>query len=364
LEARRAGVGQYAYHLTRALLERPTAADRQYLMFSYSWKLPWPRGLPSESAAVKYRQLVMPSRAANLAIALSGRPRLEDLVSDFDVAWLPNLSFAASRRPYAVTAHDLSFVRYPEFFSAKQRLWHAAIRPARLLKQAARIIAVSEHTKLDLMETYGLPDERIEIIYPAAGPEYRPASDQAIAEVRAKYRLPERFFLYLGTIEPRKNIDGLIAAFEQQPIETDLVIAGGRGWLWRGVFRRAARSSARRRIRFLDYVAEEDKPALYSSALALTYPSFYEGFGMPPLEAMACGLPVIASHASSLGEVVGQAGLLVDPHDLNELAETMRAVAEQPALRTRLRQRGLTQAKQFTWEESGARLDRLIEEMA
>ena len=143
----------------------------------------------------------------------------------------------------------------------------------------------------------------------------------------------------------------------------DLVIAGGRGWLWRGVFRQAARSSARRRIRFLDYVDEADKPALYSSALALAYPSFYEGFGMPPLEAMACGLPVIASHASSLGEVVGPAGLLIDPHDLNELAEAMRAVAEQPALRVRLRQRGLSQAKRFSWEESAVRLDRLIGEL-
>jgi glycosyltransferase involved in cell wall biosynthesis len=363
LDARRAGVGQYTFNLTRTLLDQTTDSDREYVLFGTGWHAAWPTDLPPESDRIRYDHHRLPSKPLNLMTSLAGRPKLECLTRDFDAAWLPNLTFAASNKPYAVTVHDLSFRHFPEFFSQKQRLWHQAVRPERLLQQAARVIAVSEHTKLDIQESYGVPAEKITVISPAAGPQYWPANPDQVTAIRQRHRLPEKFFLHLGTIEPRKNIDGLISAFEGLKTDAHLVIAGGKGWLWRGVFRQAAASTARDRIHFLDYVPEADKPALYSAAFALAYPSFYEGFGMPPLEAMACGLPVIASHAASLGEVVGAAGLLVDPHDLNELTAAMQALLDDPDLGRALAERGREQATQFRWTDSAAKLDRLLSEL-
>ncbi|MBN1584984.1 glycosyltransferase family 4 protein [Candidatus Uhrbacteria bacterium] len=363
LDRRRAGVGQYAYRLTMALLDRPPVPGRQYRLFAPGWKGVLPGDLPEGNGRIGYCRPKIPNRILNAAVSLSGRPRLEDLAGNFDVAWLPNINFSATGRPYAVTVHDLSFIRFPEFFPAKMRLWHAMASPARLFRQAARVIAVSRHTKEDLIETYGIGEERIEIVSPAVGPEFRPAKPEERAAVREKYGLPERFFLFLGTIEPRKNIDGLIEAFGRLKTDSHLVIAGGRGWLWQKTLRQAAISPARDRIHFIDYVDEADKPALYSSAVALTYPSFYEGFGMPPLEAMACGCPVIASFASSLGEVVGEAGLLIDPHDLNELTEAMRLVLEETGLSERLSDSGIVAAKRFDWGTGAERIDSILNDI-
>ncbi|MBI4457640.1 glycosyltransferase family 4 protein [Candidatus Uhrbacteria bacterium] len=259
-----------------------------------------------------------------------------------------------------LTVHDLSFIRYPDFFSPKQRLWHTAVRPAMLLRKAAAVAAVSEHTKADLIEMFGLPPERISVVTPAASSAFVPASAEAMADIRRQYRLERPFFLYLGVIEPRKNISGMIAAFDKIGVDADLVIAGARGWLCDDVYAQAESSKKRDRIRFLGPVPEEHKAALLSAALALVYPSYYEGFGMPPLEAMACGTPVIAGHGSSMGEVVGDAGLLVDPHDLSEIADAMDAVSADGRLAADFRARGLLRAKKFSWEKSAESLEKLF----
>lgn len=360
LESQRSGVANYAACLLDALTERPSSPDRDYALFCNAWKRPLPPDLPPAAAHLEYRFSHYPNRLLNAGFACLGRPLIEDLAGGADLVYLPNLNFVATKKPLIVTVHDLSFARFPEFFSAKQRLWHAAVGPRRLLRRAAAVVAVSEHTKRDIVETYGLSTEKISVISPGVGAEYRPADAASIAAVREKYGLKNGYFLYLATLEPRKNVIGLIAAFETLEGETELVLAGGKGWLYKDIFRRAAASPARERIRFLDYVGEADKPALYSAATALAYPSFYEGFGLPPLEAMACGTPVVASHATSLGEVVGDAGILVDPHDITALADGLREVRDDGALRAELSRRGMERAKMFTWEKSAEKLDELF----
>jgi glycosyltransferase involved in cell wall biosynthesis len=223
---------------------------------------------------------------------------------------------------------------------------------------------VSEHTKADIHELTGVPLDRIDVASPAVHSRYRPQEASEVARVRAQHRLPEKYFLFVGAIEPRKNIEGLIAAFEQLPEEYGLVLAGGSGWANDDIHYRLHNSKAHRRIRHLGYVSEADKAPLYAGAVALVYPSFYEGFGMPPLEAMACGTPAIVSHASSLPEAVGDAGLLINPNDPGTIAAAMLAVATDEPTRALLRERGFKQAAKFTWDETAKRVEEAIAKAA
>jgi len=365
LETKRSGVAIYTARLLDALFARQTPAGRVYALFCNAYGRPLPADLPPPSPTLEHRFHHYPNRLLNASLAFLDAPKIEDLTGGADLVYLPNLNFVATARPIIVTVHDLSFERYPEFFSAKQKLWHALVRPRRLLRQAAAVVAVSEHTKTDIVETYGLAPERVRVISPGVGGEFFPQGEEEKKRVRDKCGLGETpFFLFLGTLEPRKNVEGIIAAFEKLSGPANLVIAGGKGWLYRKIFRRAADSPAKDRIKFLDYVSEADKPALYAAATALVYPSFYEGFGMPPLEAMASGTPVIASQASSLGEVVGDAGLLVDPDDIAEIADAMRTMSDEETLRQRCSERGLARARSYGWEISAERLDKLFSDMA
>ena len=357
LEPRRSGVGNYTLGLMRALL----SSAEPGIEFIFAANAAG-RHLPDETTSLvdPQRHTISltrwPNRLLNAGVATTGWPRLEDLHGDAAAVYLPNLNFAATRRPLIVTVHDLSFIRRPESFSPRQRLWHAAIRPAALFRRATHLVAVSEHTKADLIDLFGLAPEKITVINPGLDAGVRPAAPEVQDSLRNKFGLSRPYFLYLGNLEPRKNIPSLLSAFEKMPDATELVIAGGRGWGAEKIFRQAAQSPARERIRFLDYVAAADRAALYSAALALVYPSFYEGFGLPPLEAMACGTPVIVSHATSLPQTVGAAGLLVDPYDIDSIAEGMKAVLDEPALRARLSAAGPAQAAKFSWQDSARRL--------
>ncbi len=360
LELNRSGVANYAVRLLQSLLARPAAPDRRYVLFCNAYGRRLPTDIPPRSRNVEHRFTRFPNRLLNLSFAGVGLPAIDDLCGGADLVYLPNLNFARARAPLAVTVHDLSFERYPDLFSAKQRLWHSLVAPRRLLSRAASVVAVSEHTRDDIIETYGVPAGKITVINPGVGPEFRPVPREEWEPVMSRYGLTPGYFLFLGTLEPRKNIPGVISAFEKLGPRERLVIAGGRGWLYQDIFHQAALSPARARIRFLDYVTESEKPALYSAATALVYPSFYEGFGIPPLEAMACGTPTVVSQATSLGEVVGSAGLLVNPHDIGEIAEAMAALLDDEPLRRTLTARGLERARLFTWDESARRLDGLF----
>jgi len=219
---------------------------------------------------------------------------------------------------------------------------------------ATRIITDSQATAADLHGMLGIPQDRIDVIPLGVDEAYRPVSPQDAAAVRSKYSLPESYFLYLGTLEPRKNLVRLIEAWSRiaDACPHDLVIAGREGWKMRHIRRAVAASSQPSRIHRPGFIAHGDLPAMIGAAAAFVWPSLCEGFGLPPLEAMACGVPVLTSNISSLPEVVGDAALLVNPHHVEAIAEGMLQLAEDVPLRNALKARGLERAAGFTWRRT------------
>ncbi|HUS70632.1 MAG TPA: glycosyltransferase family 1 protein [Anaerolineae bacterium] len=259
-----------------------------------------------------------------------------------------------------VTVHDLSFLRYPEGAEPSLRAYLSASVP-RSIREADLILGDSESTRQDVIELLGVDRDRVEVVYPGVGQAFRVIGDQQhLAMVRELYGLDRPFILNVGTLEPRKNLATLLDAYaalrRRGGLEHRLVIAGGRGWLYDGVFRCAEELSLKENVLFLGYVAEEHLPALYCLADLLVFPSLYEGFGLPPLEAMACGTPVITSDSSSLPEVVGEAGLMVPAQDPEALAEAMAMVLADRGLREDLVRKGLSRASEFTWQAAGEKL--------
>jgi len=225
----------------------------------------------------------------------------------------------------------------------------------RFLQAADAVIAISESTRRDAIRLYGMDEEKIRVIYEGVSPRFCVASPEAISVVRQKHSLPESFILSVGTIEPRKNLTSLLGAYralKNQGAEWKLVIVGKKGWLYEGFFSRLRELGLENEVIFPGFVPDEDLPAFYSAADLFVFPSLYEGFGLPVLEAMACGAPVITSNTSSLPEVAGEAALLVDPTSVEELAGGMRRVLESKELRDELRAKGPKQAAKFRWENA------------
>ncbi len=284
--------------------------------------------------------------------------------------------------PTVVTIHDISFEHYPQFFSPRDRLILKTLVPLSA-RRAAHILTVSQHAKREIVQRYGLPPAKITVTYEAAGEQFQPEEDPArLRAVRARYGIPDGpFALALGNLQPRKNIARLVAAFgqvvdgerltvngerltvngerltvdgERLTVRPSLVIAGKAQWRESEVYGAVRQAGLEGRVIFPGYVEDADLPALYSAATVFVYPSLYEGFGLPPLEAMACGAPVISTNAASLPEVVGDAALLIDPHDTQALAQALADVLTQPALQADLRQRGRQRVRQFSWERCAA----------
>jgi len=258
-----------------------------------------------------------------------------------------------------VTVHDLIPLLLPAYRgSLLVRLYTRLVAAA--ARKAEAIITVSQASARDIVRYLHVPPERVHVTYEAAGEAFQPVEDETLlAAIRQKYALPERYFLYLGGFDQRKNLSVLLRAFallvNRQPLAR-LVIAGKLPGRDSSMFpdprRLAMESEVEESVTFTGWVAEEDKPALLSGATAFVFPSLYEGFGLPPLEAMACGAPVIASNRSSLPEVVGEGGILVEPTDVEALAEAMEMLLVDDALRAELRQRALAQAAKFSWKQT------------
>ncbi|HEY76186.1 MAG TPA: glycosyltransferase family 4 protein [Thermoflexia bacterium] len=274
-----------------------------------------------------------------------------------DLLFVPAHVLPPIRPPLTlVTVHDLGYLYFPHAHPLLQRLyldlstrWNAYT--------ATHVLADSEATKADLIARYRTPPDKITVAYPGYDDTLAPVRDPAaIAAVKAHYGIEGAYFLYLGTLQPRKNLARLIDAFAAlrsgtlKP-ETYLVLAGRRGWLYADLFERVRRLGLEDRILFPGYIPEADKPALLSGALALVFPSLYEGFGLPVLEAQACGCPVICSTAASLPEVAGEGALLVDPLDVAGWAEAMGRLATDPALRADLIERGFANLRRFSWRQ-------------
>lgn len=254
--------------------------------------------------------------------------------------------------PTVVTIHDLSFLRSPDSFRFANRTY-LSLFTGLSCQRARRVIAVSEHTKKDVMKVYGIPADKIDVVYSGLDPEIvRPPETELIA-FRKRHGLPDKFILYLGTIEPRKNLSTLIRAYAKvRPAGVKLVCAGGRGWMYEDVFQTVEELRLSRDVIFPGFLPSDDLPFWYSAAQIFVYPSTYEGFGLPVIEAMACGVPTITTNASSLPEAAGDAALLVPPDDTSALAEALARLLADDSLQVELAERGLRQAARFTWEDA------------
>ncbi|MDD4901889.1 MAG: glycosyltransferase family 1 protein [Patescibacteria group bacterium] len=288
-----------------------------------------------------------------------------------DVFWQPHFNFANFSRNCRVvlTVPDLSFISYPEFFSARKNFWHKFLGVRKLIERADIIVAISENTRQDIIRYFSVPADKIKMIYAGVGAEFRPLrrspaaetatgqNDLELASVKNKYGLPEKFILNIGTFEPRKNLAGLIGAFDAVADlpgmgEWHLVLAGSGGWKNKEIFKAIDKAKNKARINIIGYIKKDERAALYNLAEIFAYPSFYEGFGLPVLEAMASGTPVITSAVSSLPEVTGDAALLVDPHDENSIAKALQILMQDEKLRGSYSARGLERAKDFSWKKT------------
>ncbi len=258
--------------------------------------------------------------------------------------------------PAVVTVYDLSFLLYPDRFQSFKRLYLSLF--TRLsVKRAKGIIAISESTGRDVVRLFKVPAHKIEIAYPGVDESYRPLPPAEIESFRQRRGLPRRIILFVGTLEPRKNVVHLLEVYERLLRQTwqaedrgpKLVIVGAKGWFYKQIFARVEALNLKDHVILPGYVPNEELPLWYNVADVFVYSSLYEGFGLPPLEAMACGTPVIVADTSSLPEVVGQAGLIVPPQDVEAWVEAIRKVLDDEALRQTMRHQGLSQAARFSW---------------
>jgi glycosyltransferase involved in cell wall biosynthesis len=271
--------------------------------------------------------------------------------------------------PVVATIHDLSFEHLPETFKRRSCL-QLRLTVRRTARAAAHVITSSDYSRRDIVKTYGIPLERTSVTPLAAAAHFSPVADESeIRRVREAYGIRGRYVLAVGSIQPRKNLVRLLAAYAElrrtRAAEglPQLVLVGKRAWLYRETLRAVESYELHNFVTFTGYVSERDLPALYTGALCFVYPSYFEGFGLPPLEAMACGAPVVAGERTSLPEVVGEAGILVDPFDVRALAAAIGRIIDDAALRASLRRKGLERARLFDWKRT-ARLTLAVYEQA
>lgn len=357
-EGKITGVEVYTLNLLRHLFEMDRA--NEYVLFCNSFGDAC-QNLPKfEYDNVTVNSFGIPNRLLNSSLFFLKYPKLDKLLGGLDVFFSPRYLFSSlsDTCKHVVTMHDLSFVHRKDLFSLKQRLWHRAISDRKVTQRAHAIITVSDSTKKDLQKYFDVPSEKIFTIHPGINHKvYNLSRDPAEEQkIRAKHGLTDNFFLYLGTIEPRKNIMGIILAYEQyrktSNTGTQLVLAGNLGWLYKKILKKINTSNYKRDIKFIGPVEESAKPHLYRMAGVLVFTSFYEGFGFPPLEALACGTPVIISQSASFPEVLGNAGFYVNPYKLEEIHKAFQELSTNDVLRGDLVREGIAQANKYSWQRT------------
>lgn len=355
------GVENYTANLLHNLL----SVDKQneYLLFYNAFKkasAPQSVDLTSNFAHNDFNYInsqqkisKIPSKILNLAFKLNLK-KVEDFTGPVDWFYMPNLNqfSIAPQTKLAITVHDLSPVITPEFYNLKRRIWHKFLNYKKSFERANVLFAVSEHTKNDLINIFNIKPEKIVVAYPAvsSSASFQTPTEFEMREVRNKYNLPGEYILFLNTIEPRKNLSGLIKAFENLNSNSSLVIAGRLGWKYRADFEQIKKSKKSDKIKYIGYVSEKHKLGLIKLAKALVYPSFYEGFGFQALEAMLVGTPVIASNLTSLPEVVGNAGMLVNPYSTESITLGIEKVLTDTELRNVLIKNANDQVLKFNWQ--------------
>ncbi len=342
----RAGIGEYTLRLTQALAG--TYPEHRFTLLQDRRN---PQPLVEASNVRATRSLISSHHRLEQALL----PWVVNSINA-DVFHSPDfIPPLRAKGPSVITIHDLAFLIYPHFLTEDSARYYGQID--RAVRRAQEIIAVSESTRHDLIRMLGAPEDKISVIHEAADPLFSPMDrTAALAHVQALYELPEEFILFVSTIEPRKNIPGLLRAYrrlrDDYKLTPMLVLAGAPGWLSDEVHRLVETLDLTAHCRFLGRVSNHDLLHLYNAALCLVHPAFYEGFGLTPLEAMACGTPVIVSNVSSLPEVAGDAALLVDPQCDDEITVAMWRVLTDPALRAEMRAKGLQRAAAFSWSRA------------
>ena len=369
-----AGIGRYTRELTHAVIAQ--GSEHRYTLFYAAGGI----GQSSPYLA-ELRQLCVANPAIR-AVPIPIAPRrltqiwqrlrlpmpIELFTGRLDVLHAPDFVLPPTRARTLLTIHDLSFLVHPELAAPGMVRYLSSAVP-RSVRRANGVLADSEATRQALDQL--LPDSRrsIKVVYPGVSPRFQPLPTPDIEAVRLRLHLPARFLLFVSTLEPRKNLARLLEAFarlEEQPATRDLhlVIGGRRGWLYDDIFATIERLNLGERIRLLDFVDDNDLPALYNLAWAFTYPSIYEGFGLPALEALACGTPVLTANNSSLPEVVGDAAVLVDAESIDSITDGLVRISTDETLRATLKAGGPARASQFRWEHAAQQVLRAYDQVA
>ncbi len=346
---REGGIAEYA----RRLIESLSTLDREniYTLFRGRHALLVPDDPPDAPNFRNARaQTPCHHRLERIAFGLEVAVRRLDLLHSPD--FIPP-RFGARR--FVITIHDLTFLHYPQFQTPdSRRYYEGQIRAA--VRRADHILVDSEATQADVCAFLGVEAGKVTVHPLGVDPAFRPLAAEAVTAMRSRYELPEGYLLFVGTYEPRKNLPGLLEAYSllvrRAPDSPPLVIAGRRGWLFESIFEKATSLGLGERVRWLEDVPFVDLPALYNGAAVLVLPSFYEGFGFPPLEAMACGVPPVVSNRGSLPEIVGTVGILCDPDRPESIADAVYLALTDRALRETWRREGLERARIFTWQQT------------
>lgn len=345
------GVGEYAYELLQALFILDKK-NKYYLFYNsakdFSGVVPkW------DQANVFFIKKAWPNKLFNLSQKLLAWPKINKLIGvELDWFFSPNISLVSlsSSVKQILTIHDLSFLHFPDCYSLKMRIWHKFLSPKKQCQKADIVLTPSKNTKQDIVNTYGVEAKKIEVVYPGLSSIFTKNDGEEVKN------LPEKYILFLGTVEPRKNIVCLIKAFNSSDklkrMGYKLILVGKIGWGEREVVRLILQSSD---IIYLSYISAEQKVHLYKKAGLFVYPSLYEGFGFPVLEAMACGTPTITSNRSSLPEVASGACVLVNPNSVGQIKDSMETILTNNNLKNYLIDLGSKRAMDFNWTVAAER---------
>ena len=350
------GIVEYIRRVVGCMVKQ--GQEHEFKLFYNSRQPIQPLALPSQCSNVYTYEYHYPNKIFFLSTQLFNQPKVDELLGGVDVFLSPHIlpiALSDSVRRVLVV-HDISFQRFPQFFDAKRRVWHKTMHIKKQLHAAHHILTPSNATKSDIMSLYNIESHNISVTpLGVAYPKQQP-SPKNWDILQQQFSLSSPYILSLCTLEPRKNITTLARAFDEIACEPafqnlQLVIAGPFGWLYKDILKRIRESRFANRIVVTGSIPEALKYDLYAHASAFVYPSFFEGFGLQPLEAMNAGVPVVASYSSSIPEVVGNAALLVDPRNAKQIARAIQEVLQDNALRTNLIQAGYTRAQQFSWEK-------------
>ena len=356
---RRAGIHHYISQILRHL---PPDPDWRYTVFAQDGE-----DLPHPPAHLDFRTTQWPT-AQRLARIVWEQTAWPWHASREKLDLIHSMAFVLPRWqpcPGVVTIYDLSFVTHPDRFPRLQRAYLTA-QTRHACRHARRLVAISESSRQDLHHHFSVPLEKIDLVYPGVDDSFAPLPPEEVAHFRQRQGLSGRVILHVGTLQPRKNIPMLLEAFavlKQQAgfDDVSLVLVGGKGWFYDEIYARVENLGLASQVCFTGYVPDNDLTYWYNLAAVLVFPSVYEGFGLPVLEAMACGVPVVAANTSSVPEVLGQAGLLFEPSDITALVDHLIGVLQDRDKMDRLIAAGREQARQFRWERSGQQMQEVYQ---